>query len=85
MVFFICGLPGGVDYAMLSAVRYGFMDELTEKYINTHLNTWIRIPGECTNRQQRRQKKRYGTEFIKWLLYADYLVFFAPILFKPRK
>ena len=37
-----------------------------------------RIPGECTNRQQRQDKKMHGVEFIKWLLYADDLVLFCP-------
>ena len=39
-----------------------------------------RIPGECTNREQRRLKKMHGTEIIKWLLYADDLVLFCPNL-----
>ena len=37
-----------------------------------------RIPGECSNRQQRQDKNMHGVEFIKWLLYADDLVLFCP-------
>ena len=29
--FFMCGLPGGADYAMLFAVKHGWMQPLTEK------------------------------------------------------
>ena len=43
--FFMCGLPGGIDYMMLFMVKIGLMRPLTEKYINTILNAWIRNPG----------------------------------------
>ena len=43
--FFLCGLPGGVDYALLFAVKHGWIHPLTEKRYNTVLNTWIRAPG----------------------------------------
>ena len=39
-----------------------------------------RIPGECTNREQRRIKPMSGTQLIRWLLYADDLVLFCPSL-----
>ena len=44
-----------------------------------------RIPGECTNREQRHQKKMHGTEFIKWLLYADDLVLFCPDIIQAQE
>lgn len=43
--FFICGLPGGVDYVMLVGIKLGLMQPLTEKRINSHLNTLVRLPG----------------------------------------
>ena len=43
--FFISGLPGGVDYLMLSLVKMGKMNSYTEKRINCSINTWIRSPG----------------------------------------
>jgi len=43
-LFFICGVPGGIDYAMLVAVKLGKMKPIREKKINVHLNTWIRAP-----------------------------------------
>lgn len=45
MIFFICGLPGGIDYYLLSLKKYGMIDSMTEKYYNTILNMWIRVPG----------------------------------------
>lgn len=45
LAFFICGLPGGLDYAMLAAVKEGLMRANTEKVVNTRLNVWCRAPG----------------------------------------
>jgi hypothetical protein len=44
-LFFMTGLPGGIDYALLFLVRNGWMQKETEKNINAWLNTWIRSPG----------------------------------------
>jgi len=44
-LFFTTGLPGGIDYVLLFAVRNGYMYRHTEKNINTFLNVWIRSPG----------------------------------------
>ena len=44
-MFFLSGLPGGIDYFMLTLVKYGKMSNLQEKYINCKLNIWIRGPG----------------------------------------
>lgn len=44
-VFFICGLPGGIDYLLLAMKKYGTIHTLTEKWINVYLNMWIRLPG----------------------------------------
>lgn len=40
----VCGLPGGLDYAMLYACKHGWMLPITEKRINTILNVWCRAP-----------------------------------------
>ena len=44
-LFFICGLPGLIDYMMLVARRRGAMSSLTEKKWNTILHLWVRCPG----------------------------------------
>jgi hypothetical protein len=44
-LFFITGLPGGIDYFLLFLVRNKIIDKLLEKKINTYLNIWIRCPG----------------------------------------
>lgn len=43
--FFMCGLPGGIDYLMLVLVKYDKIDKITEKYWNRWLNLLIRMPG----------------------------------------
>lgn len=43
--FFMCGLPGGLDYFLLVLVKYNLINKLTEKYINRWLNLLIRMPG----------------------------------------
>ena len=45
MSFFICGLPGGIDYGMLAAVKQGLLSSKSEKVANTFLNVWVRNPG----------------------------------------
>lgn len=43
--FFMCGLPGALDYCMLVAVKYGWMDRLSEKNINRFINLLLRMPA----------------------------------------
>eukprot|EP01063_Lacrimia_lanifica_P029258 TRINITY_DN4425_c0_g1_i1.p1 TRINITY_DN4425_c0_g1~~TRINITY_DN4425_c0_g1_i1.p1 ORF type:complete len:324 (+),score=130.52 TRINITY_DN4425_c0_g1_i1:55-1026(+) len=43
-MFFVSGLPGGVDYVMLALVRYKLLRKLTEKKWNTSINVWVRSP-----------------------------------------
>ena len=43
--FFICGLPGGLDFVMLALVKYKMMFALTEKKFNARINVWLRSPG----------------------------------------
>eukprot|EP00937_MAST-01D_sp_MAST-1D-sp2_P007407 g7407.t1 len=45
LAFFISGLPGAIDYALLAAVKSGKCTPLFEKRINCSINTWIRSPG----------------------------------------
>ena len=45
MNFFVCGLPGGLDYALLAAVKAGLISKMTEKRINLWLQMAIRWPG----------------------------------------
>ncbi len=44
-LFFLTGLPGGIDYLLLFLNRNNFILKITEKRINTKLNLWIRCPG----------------------------------------
>lgn len=48
-LFFINGLPGCIDYMLLSLVRNNIIDKMTEKRYNKYLNIWIRAPGCISN------------------------------------
>ena len=43
--FFMCGLPGGVDYALLWLVKEGLLRSEAEKIWNSRINCWCRAPG----------------------------------------
>ena len=44
-LFYLTGLPGGIDYLLLFLVRNNCLSSIKEKRINTFLNLWIRCPG----------------------------------------
>ncbi len=44
-IFFLCGLPGGIDYYLLYFNKLNLVNKLTEKKINVYLNMCIRLPG----------------------------------------
>ena len=44
-LFFLSGLPGGIDYLLLFLNRNNYIHKSTEKYINYNMNLWIRSPG----------------------------------------
>ena len=44
-LFFLSGLPGGIDYCLLFLERNGYIQKRHEKYINYHMNLWVRSPG----------------------------------------
>ena len=43
--FFMCGLPGGIDYFLLFLTKLKIINRNTEKYYNVYLNNWLRSPG----------------------------------------
>lgn len=43
--FFICGLPGTIDYSMLTLYKNNIITKKTQKMLCTYLNTYIRMPG----------------------------------------
>tara|TARA_B100000900_G_C20474086_1_gene672630 strand:+ start:87 stop:407 length:321 start_codon:yes stop_codon:yes gene_type:complete len=43
--FFSSGLPGGIDYLLLTLVKNNKINRLTEKNINSYLNVYIRMSG----------------------------------------
>lgn len=45
LLFFMNGLPGGIDYFLLMQVKRNKISSLQEKNINTYLNNYIRAPG----------------------------------------
>eukprot|EP00047_Mylnosiga_fluctuans_P011428 m.21279 g.21279 ORF g.21279 m.21279 type:complete len:268 (-) comp3610_c0_seq1:154-957(-) len=45
--FFLSGLPGGIDYVLLTLVAQGLMDKGTEKKWCARINVWLRGPSMC--------------------------------------
>ena len=45
VIFFISGLPGAIDYWLISMVQEGKLKSIQEKKINNYLNVYIRSPG----------------------------------------
>jgi hypothetical protein len=44
-LFFLTGLPGGIDYFFLLLVKNKIIHPITEKKINNYINLWLRAPG----------------------------------------
>ena len=44
-LFFLTGLPGGINYINMFLNRNNYMNKITQKRINNFLNLWIRAPG----------------------------------------
>ena len=82
--FFICGLPGCINYACLTAVKNGKMAKLTEKQINSYLNAYLRQPGllYCIFLNMLAQRYNLGTSVPRWLnMYAPILIFWNATFF----
>ena len=45
--FFICGLPGGIDYVILFLYESNHVEKITRLNIASYINVWIRAPGLC--------------------------------------
>ena len=43
--FFVCGLPGAIDYFLLGLVKMGKLPPMEEKRLNSAINVWLRAPG----------------------------------------
>lgn len=44
-LFFMCGLPGGLIYVLLTLHKVGLISKTTVKRSSKHINMWIRAPG----------------------------------------
>ncbi|VVU95314.1 hypothetical protein CPAV1605_1065 [seawater metagenome] len=44
-LFFLSGLPGGIDYLLLCLTRNKLINRMSQKNINCQLNLWMRAPG----------------------------------------
>ena len=45
IAFFLCGLPGAIDYMLLFLSRNNIIYRITEKKWNVYLNLYLRCPG----------------------------------------
>lgn len=43
--FFICGIPGAIDYAILALQKMNMAVAYNQKRISANLNIWVRLPG----------------------------------------
>ena len=74
---------GGLESSSIFNLYFDFVLKICANEIDRVFpNGWgvpvdFIIPGECTNRTQRRAGRMNGIEFIKWILYADDLVLFS--------
>lgn len=46
---FIMGIPGFIDYLLLILVKYSYIESRLEKYTNSRINLYIRLPGLLTS------------------------------------
>ena len=49
--FFICGLPGLLDYTCLALRKEGWLSKAYQKRLQVKFNVWLRVPGvlgSCT-------------------------------------
>ena len=46
-IFFLSGLPGGIDYAMLTLVAHGHVTKAFQKRAYAAINLWLRGPALC--------------------------------------
>ena len=44
-ILFLMGIPGGIDYFLLTLIKLKLLHPRVEKNINQSLNVWIRCPG----------------------------------------
>jgi len=47
--FFTCGLPGAIDYMMLTLQKNDVIQKNIQKMMSTYLNTYIRVPGSIVS------------------------------------
>lgn len=43
--FFICGIPGAMDYLLLAAHKMNACGSFHQKRVSANLNIWVRVPG----------------------------------------
>lgn len=77
-LFFLTGLPGGINYINLFLTRNGCLKKLTQKKINNNLNLWIRAPG-CISHSVL-TVICYNNNYLLFLGYKRYFVFCTAFL-----
>jgi hypothetical protein len=45
LVFYVCGIPGAIDYFILAFKKMNYLQRLNQKRISANVNIWFRIPG----------------------------------------
>eukprot|EP00128_Syssomonas_multiformis_P012307 Colp12_sorted_trinity150504_noHs@12316 len=66
--FFLSGLPGGIDYVLLTLVKNNKMDRLEEKKWNSAINAWLRAPGCAIAAFMIYMNRLYSHDDVSWLI-----------------
>jgi hypothetical protein len=74
--FFLCGLPGLIDYFMLWNIKMGWMDKRIEKDIYLYLTTYVRSPGAVmiTYASIPHLYSQYANEEYGMFFYGSFLI-----------
>jgi hypothetical protein len=43
-IFALTGMPGGIDFVLLTLVKLGYINKYTEKRLNIYIQVWLRAP-----------------------------------------
>lgn len=77
-LFFLSGLPGGIDYFLLFMARNNMLEKMTEKRVNNYINLWVRCPGALYSSNlillytsNNYQKYSYLTIITSFLIYLS--------------
>jgi hypothetical protein len=81
--FTLSGFPGGINYYLLTCVKYKLIDKHTEKYFSACINSYIRMPLGCVATfytytaaiNETDLQKQFSLGLMAFLIYANVCYF----------